>query len=159
MRIVAVSASLAFASVLFACSSSSTGSGAGGGAHGNPVDAPSVCNRLVGECKQPITQAQCEQTFGVLLVSADCQAKFNSATCEEINQSGSGFDETCFPDCTAPSTQTCNGDGTITICSDEKRTLVADCAATCKSVSKTYSGTCGKSFGAQTATSDKCWCQ
>lgn len=154
-------ASLALTAVLFACSSSTSGSG-GGGSNAVAIDTAKVCDKLLNECKQSLTQAQCEQTFGILRVSADCAAKFDSATCAEISQSGSDFDEACFPNCTAPGTQTCNGDGTITICSDESRTLVADCAATCQKATNpptTFSGTCGKTFGAQSADRDKCWCQ
>jgi hypothetical protein len=158
----AITASSFFAFFLLACSSTSTGSG-GGGAHGSPLDVGTACNKFVNECKQPITQAQCEATFGVLLVSADCANKVNTATCQEITQSGSSFDETCFPNCTSPDTQTCNGDGTITICSKDSRTLVADCAATCeKAVSPPakWTGTCGKQFGTQPPSDkDKCWCQ
>lgn len=147
-----------FALVGLACSSTSSGSGGGSGLV--TIDTASVCGRLINECHQTISQAQCEQTFGIVRVSQACVDKFNSATCEEIGQTGSDFDETCFPNCDAKGTQTCNGDGTVTICSDEGRTLIGDCAATCQKIlNKSYSGTCGKSFGGQTSDKDKCWCQ
>jgi len=147
---------IAFTSLAIACSSTSSG---GSGSGLQSVDATSTCNRLINECKQAIPQDQCQTTFSVIRVSQACVDKFNSATCDELAQAASGTEDTCFPPCTAKSTQHCVGDGTINICSNEGRTLVADCAETCKTAGKTYTGTCGLSFGAQTADKDKCWCQ
>jgi hypothetical protein len=156
MRFLAVTSALA--SLVVACSSSSTPTGSS--SDRVAIDTTSACNKMINECKQAITQADCELSFEFLRVTPECANLFNTASCQDLTANGSSFEDTCFPKCTTPGSQTCNGDGTITICSDQSRTLIGDCAATCQKVlNKSYSGTCGTSYAGQTSDKDKCWCQ
>lgn len=148
--------------MLLACSSSTSGSG--GGSNRVGVDSASLCDKLINECKQSITPASCDVVLSVVRVTPECATKLGSAACDVLNASFAGNDDECFPSCTNPGGQTCNGDGTITTCSTSSRSFVLDCEATCQKVSnppKTFSGTCGTSFGAQQSEDgkEKCWCQ
>ena len=162
----------AVAIALVACSSTTTGTGGGGTGSGSgggggggggrrvAVDAVAFCERYSGECGQTeLTRAECEQNFGLLRVTLECSQLLQVASCEELAEDGGAVDATCFPACTAPGAQTCNGDGTLTLCSDQARTLVVDCDATCANVAaSTYTGTCGTSYAGETSEQDKCWC-
>lgn len=148
--------------VLLACSSSTSGSG--GASNRTALNAGALCDKLINECKQSITPASCDLVLSVVRVTPECATKINSASCEVLNTSFNGQDDECFPACTNPGGQTCNGDGTITTCSSSSRTLILDCAATCQKATtppKTFSGTCGTSFGNQHSQDgeEKCWCQ
>ena len=148
--------------LLIACSSSTSGSGGGG--NRASLDAGALCDKLINECKQAITPAQCDLVLSVVRVTPECATKINASSCEALNASLNGQDDECFPACTTPGGQTCNGDGTITTCSSSSRTLILDCAATCQKATnppKTFSGTCGTSFNGQQSGDgeEKCWCQ
>ena len=146
--------------LLIACSSSTSGSGSDRAS----LDANALCDKLINECKQTITPASCDLVLSVMRVTPECATKINAASCDVLAVSFNGNDDECFPPCTTPGTQSCNGDGTLTTCSNSSRTLVLDCAATCQKATnppKTFSGTCGTSFGAQQSDDgkEKCWCQ
>ena len=155
-------AAIVLSAVLFACSSTSSGTG-GAGSNRVALDATTLCNKLIDECKQTITQETCDRAFAVMRVTPECSTKLSASTCDELKTTFDGTDETCFPACTAPDTQSCNGDGTITSCSDAGRTLVLDCQATCEKASnppKSFTGTCGLSHNGQQSSDgkEKCWC-
>jgi hypothetical protein len=157
-----------FALALASCSSSATGGssggGGGGGGGGTAIDSASVCDRLVNECKDTSTPSvdDCKKQYAVFRVSQACKDGLASATCEDLKSPTSPLSKTCFPACDSAGAQTCNGDGTITVCgavNGGNATIVVDCAALCTANSATFSGTCGKSAGGQTSDKDKCWCK
>lgn len=162
MRIVASSGVLAVC--LFACSGASSGTGGGAASNRVALDAATLCNRVITECKQSTIQASCDLAFTVMRVTPECKSTLETASCEVLDQVLNGSDQTCFPSCTNPGDQACNGDGTITSCSSSRRQLVLDCEASCQKGSnppKSFSGTCGTAFNNQQSTDgeEKCWCQ
>lgn len=167
MRLVAA-VSLALLAAAAGCSSTTTGTGGGSdGSSGGSgtgrvsLDAAAMCERYLDECKQTsLDRVTCVKSFSILRVTPECASMLDAATCEELEADGSTVDKACFPSCSTPGQARCNGDDTITICSDAGRSLVSDCTATCRvALSKSYTGVCGKSYGGETATTDKCWCE
>lgn len=147
-------------------SSSSSGSGtsssssSSGGTPGRrPINSEKLCTRLIDECKQVVTMADCQLQFTALLVSGACADALSSASCAELTSSTSSVLETCFPRCSG-TLASCNGDGSITICTSAGTTNVLDCEAACKADgNRAYSGTCGLSYGAQVSDRPQCWCK
>ncbi|MBN9161784.1 MAG: hypothetical protein J0I07_12530, partial [Myxococcales bacterium] len=66
--------------------------------------------------------------------------------------------DTCFPPCSG-TLATCNGDGSLTVCTTAGTTNVLDCEQACKADrGRAYSGTCGLSYGVQVSDRPQCWC-
>jgi len=141
-----------FAASALACSSGSSG---GGGATSAAAAASQFCATATS-CGQ--TVSMCQGLFSALLLSESCQQDLENVTCAQLAApSPPAWWSSCFPPCTG-SGSTCNGDSTITICSDDA-TLLVDCSGVCAAESLTYTGTCATSYGSQTSTTPKCWCQ
>lgn len=144
-------------------SSSSSSSGAtlppgSGTSSRRPINAEKLCSRLVTECGQPVTMEDCERQFTAILVTGTCADALSSASCAELTSSTSYVQDACFPPCTG-TLATCNGDGSITICTTAGTTNVLDCEDACKADgARAYSGTCGLSYGAQVSDRPQCWC-
>jgi hypothetical protein len=161
------------ASLLFACSSSATGNNTGssgtnggGGGGGTALDANSFCDKDVTQCKDTsVTLDQCKKTFAAFRVSQACLDALPNADCNQFTGTDRTLFNTCFPSCDTAGTS-CNGDGTATVCAPltsggGNARVVVDCAGLCQANNRTYTGTCGKTFGSQTSTTgkDQCWCQ
>jgi len=147
------SASLALLA-LVACSGSTEGTGE---PTRQALDVPAFCAKLIDECKDTsVTKADCESTFTSLRVSPECANGFSSAACVDVSKRGG----LCFPSCTA-NAQACNGDGTITTCTTDGRSITLDCAGVCTSSNKKFTGTCADSYGTQKSVDGRprCWCE
>ncbi len=121
-----------------------------------PVDAVAFCELFVNTCKSPdVGVDTCVSTYRAARVTRACAERFPTLTCEALTAE---FSDLCYPPCerVAP---VCNESGSITVCGETGRFYTFDCAATCASRGKTWSGTCGTTFGAQTEADAKCWCQ
>jgi hypothetical protein len=80
-------------------------------------------------------------------VTNACVTAIQNATCDDITESGSRLEETCFPRChdQAPNTTVCESDeSALRICNDGGRLLVADCAKACSVEGKKFMGGCGE---------------
>jgi hypothetical protein len=142
-----------------ASSSSSGASESSGGASGRrPINAEKLCSRLVSECKQAVTTEDCRRQFIAILVTGTCADALSTASCADLTSSTSQAIQTCFPPCSG-TLASCNGDGSITICTTAGTTNVLDCEDACKADGRAYSGTCGTSYGAQVSDRAQCWCQ
>ncbi len=101
----------------------------------------------------------CQRQFTAVLVSGTCADALSSASCADLTSSTSPVVDTCFPPCSG-TLASCNGDGSITICTSAGTTNVLDCEEACKADGgRAYSGTCGTSYGAQVSEQPQCWCQ
>lgn len=146
-------------------SSSGGGGSSSGGSSGSsvasgrqPVAAGPLCNRLVNECKQSTTTEACVRSFAAVLITPACADGLARAGCAELTASSSSLLQTCFPRCNG-TLASCNGDGTITICTTAGTTNVLDCAAACQADgNRTFTGTCGTASGADRSAAPQCWC-
>ena len=134
------------AALAVACSSSSSG---GGGF------ASQFCSK-VSSCGSSVPL--CQGEFSALVLSSSCQQMLENLSCAEIAApTPPSWWSSCFPPCTTTASA-CNSDGTVTECSNGT-TYTIECAGVCSALSLTYTGTCAMSYGAQTATTPKCWCK
>lgn len=140
---------------------------AAGGTSGStslvPLGAKALCDRLVNTCgATEFTYDECVDIFYPARVTAECTTALSSATCEDLLAEQSVSEDICFPFCSTEET-TCNGDGTITFCAGEGelRLLVASCIDLCAQdeLATTWTGVCGKTYGAITRPTDRCWCE
>lgn len=139
--------------------SGGSGEGGGSGSSRRPINAEKLCSRLVNECKQATTEDACRRQFVAVLVTGTCADALSAATCAELLAPRSIVLDTCFPPC-GGTLASCNGDGSITICTSAGTTNVLDCEDACRADgNRAYSGTCGLSFGAQVSNAPQCWCQ
>jgi hypothetical protein len=137
---------MALAVVTVACSSSSSGGG---------DFATQFCSK-VSSCGGAI--AMCQADFSAVVVSPSCQDMLANVSCADLSAATPpAWWTSCFAPCSASSQPTCNGDGTVTTCS-EGSTLVLECTGVCSALSLTYTGTCGTSYNGQTSATAKCWC-
>lgn len=137
--------------------------GAGGGEGGTTsllsIDAQGLCTRLIGECKQAITNPECVKRFGVIRITQACADLIASATCADLGSSTSRVTQSCFPPCNGAVAR-CNSDGTITLCTAEGNRQTVDCAASCISDGyASWTGQCGATYQGQAAAQAQCWCQ
>ena len=140
-------------------SSSSSGATTPAGSSLVPIDTSVLCPKLVDTCRQPLTLPGCKKQYGSLRVTATCAAALKTATCEALGSASSSVSSTCFPRCTG-TLAACNADGTITLCTDNGSSQVADCSASCIAEGYTlWTGTCGTSFETQTSERAQCWCR
>ncbi len=139
--------------------SSSSSSSSGGTSGRRPINSEKLCTRLIGECKQSVTMEACKSQFTAVLVTGACADALATGSCADLTSSTSPLLETCFPPCSG-TLASCNGDGSITICTTAGTTNVLDCEEACKADgARAYSGTCGTSYGAQVSERPQCWCQ
>jgi hypothetical protein len=123
------------------------------------VDANTLCTRLINQCGQSIILADCIKSYASLRVDPTCMTGIASATCADLGDPSSAVMQTCFPPCNG-TLASCNGDGTISTCTQEGATQVFDCRDYCISQGFTaYTGTCDVSYQGQTAAAPQCWCQ
>jgi hypothetical protein len=124
-------------------------------------DGNQFCSRLVTECQDTsVTVADCQTVFQALLVTQACASGLPNASCADLENDQSAITLECFPKCSTPGVITCNGDGTVTKCTDQGAKSVVDCARLCQAVAKAqWSGVCGKTYQTQTSDNDKCWCE
>ena len=141
-------------------SSSSSGSGATGSVSSlKPINEDVLCARLIQECFEPLTTPACRRSFGSLRVTDDCLAALEAAPCSDLSSPSSAVSRTCFPPCSG-ALATCNSDGTLTFCSDDGLTRVADCNESCLNDGYTrWTGVCGTTKDGQTAPRAQCWCE
>lgn len=141
-------------------SSGSSGSRATGSSSSlKPLNEDVLCARLVEECFQPLTKPDCRRSFGALRVTEACVNALTSATCAELSSTTSAVSTTCFPACSG-ALATCNADNTLTFCTPEGTTRVADCSESCvlDGYAK-WTGVCGISHDGQTVARAQCWCE
>lgn len=140
--------------------SSSSGGGSGeGGTSLLSIDAQKLCTRLIGECKQAITNPECVKRFGVLRITPRCGALIDGASCADLGSTTSTVTATCFPPCSGQLAR-CNGDGTITLCTADGKQETVDCAASCISDGyASWTGECGTTYQGQAAAQAQCWCR
>lgn len=147
--------------------SSSSGSSGSPGSSGatasatgrRPLDAQALCARLVDECMQPLTKPDCLRSFGGLRVTDACVDEISRATCAELASTSSTVSRTCFPPCSGD-LGTCNEDGSLTFCTAQGNTRVADCQASCLTDGFSgWTGVCGTSHDGQVSERAQCWCQ
>jgi hypothetical protein len=148
-------------------SSSSSGasgsSGSSGGSSGSsmrrPINSEKLCTRLISECRQAVTMEACLAQFTGVLVTGACADALATGSCADLTTSSSPLLDVCFPPCSG-TLSSCNGDGSITICTTAGTTNVLDCETACKADgARAYSGTCGTSYGAQVSDRPRCWCK
>lgn len=141
-------------------SSSGTASSSSGSTPGRrPINSEKLCTRLIEECGQVVTMEECKRQFVAVLVTGACADALATGSCADLTSPTSPILSTCFPPCDG-TLATCNGDGSITICTAAGTTNVLDCEEACKADgARAYSGTCGLSFGAQVSDRPQCWCQ
>ncbi|MBX3263815.1 MAG: hypothetical protein KF782_29345, partial [Labilithrix sp.] len=141
-------------------SGASSGSTGGAGSAGRrPINSDKLCSRLITECGQAITMETCRRQFTAILVTGACADALAAASCTDLTTSSSPVLDTCFPPCSG-ALATCNGDGSITVCTTAGTTNVLDCEEACKADgARAYSGTCGTSDGAQISDTPQCWCR
>ena len=124
------------------------------------LDANAFCNKAVTTCGDTSTKvSDCVATFAAVRVTPDCADALETASCSDLATTTSSVDDVCFPSCSQPGSQSCNGDGTLSVCGSSSKALVYDCAATCTAVKKTWTGVCGTSNEGQTSPKPKCWCK
>ena len=123
------------------------------------LDVQGFCARLANECGAGIDQATCVRTYLPVRVTNDCATLVTTATCADLLSSASTVSQTCFPTCTSSVLATCNGNGTITVCTENGVQNVDDCQATCTAQGSTWTGICASTYNGQAADRDQCWCQ
>lgn len=124
------------------------------------LDVQGFCARLANECGAGVDQATCVRTYLPVRVTNDCATLVTTATCADLLSSASTVSQTCFPTCTSSVLATCNGNGTITVCTDNGVQNVDDCQATCTSQGYSgWTGICASTYNGQVADRDQCWCQ
>lgn len=97
--------------------------------------------------------------FGSLRVTDACVSAMESATCAGLADTSSSVSRTCFPPCSG-TLATCGSDGTLTFCTAEGSTRVADCSESCVVDGYTkWTGVCGTSKDGQTVDRAQCWCE
>ena len=123
------------------------------------LDVERLCGRLVNEWGQGTTLADCRRQYVAVLVTSTCASALTSAACADLISSTSSVNTTCFPACSG-ALASCNGDGTITICTESGTTTILSCAEECQAEGTgTYKGTCGQTLKDQTADRPQCWCE
>ena len=148
MKVTALLAT--FATIAVASASGCSSSSGGGGGF-----ASQFCSK-VSSCGQ--TVPLCQGAFNALVLSTSCQNMLDALTCADLSApSPPAWFQSCFPSCSTTSA-TCNGDGTITECNGSTQ-YVYECTGVCTTLSLTYTGSCGMSYGGNTSTTDKCWCK
>lgn len=121
------------------------------------IDYEKFCKLFVTDCKLSgtLTVPEC--------VSSYRASRFTVACVDEVAaMSGcADFDEpfltACFPSCSVLGA-TCNGDGTVTQCRENKREYTIDCQGSCAARAQTWTGECGTAYEGQSAEEPKCWC-
>lgn len=140
-------------------SSGGSSSGTSSSSGRSPIDSAKLCNRLVNECGQQTTIAECQRQFAAILVTPACATGLTVASCRDLTLTTSSVATACFPPCSG-TISSCNGDGTITTCTTNGTTEVLDCAAACQADGdRAYSGTCGTTYGQEVADTPQCWCK
>jgi len=124
--------------------------GCGGGAD----NGQRACQILV-DCND-MTQATCDQSWGILELSSECVEAMGAVDCQEHASAAPSYLDTCFPPCSGVKYE-CRG-GSMLICEMGRR-MVARCAAVCLAKGGSYTGTCGLSYQNQVATHPVCWCE
>ena len=151
-----------------ACTTTTTGTGTGTGTGTARValDGEALCDRYVNTCGgAEVPYNECVDTYTLLRVAPACVDAMNALTCEELlSDSESSADAVCSPPCSTEGSQSCNGDGTISMCvrsksSGDLRTLTVDCSALCAANTLTFSGICGTTYEGVTDEKQKCWCK
>jgi len=136
--------------------------GCGGGSSSNS-DCQKICSGMASRCGAP--QSSCEQSLCPTIPLAGCYAAIEAAACTDLENVTGSWADLCFPKCSAIDAQ-CNGDGTISMCTDdievgELRSATVICSELCSYNSGSYSGSCGASYGSQMSSTgnDVCWCK
>jgi hypothetical protein len=147
-RVLGAMACAAMACATLACSSSSGGGGS---------FAQQFCSKL-SSCN--VSVMNCEASASAIVLSSSCQSTVLSASCTDLTTSPVPASlASCFPPCTNTGAQTCNGDGTITVC-NSGNAYKYECTGVCSTESKSYTGTCSATYMGQTAPNGQtCWCQ
>lgn len=156
---------LCFVFVVAALGCSSSSSGGGGSGSG---DVSAFCQKAVScgqkdSTGQPITQSACEAQFQGWIPPSTCVGAVQSASCADLNSPTppQALKDACFPTCTTIGAATCSGDQTrITDC-QSLGNFTFDCSAVCTRAGKTYTGSCGTTYGGQTSSTGQpvCWCK
>lgn len=141
-------------------SSSSSSSGGSTSSGLVSIDVDALCQRLVGECRQPVLQQDCVSTFFPLRVSSACRNAIPAASCSDLTSTTSSLSTLCFPSCAKGTAPVCNGDGTITTCADTGNTHRKDCRDACTALGFTaWTGSCGTTYAGEVAAQPQCWCR
>ena len=146
------------------CSSS----GSAGNITGAGDDLASFCQKTA-QCGtkdiagESFTQDECEVILAGWIPPPGCASAVQQAACSDFNQYWPNLSASikgiCAPSCLTEKPAVCNTDQTqITKCDPSDGLRTFDCASYCSAIKKSYSGTCGTSYGGQTSTVDKCWC-
>ena len=124
------------------------------------LDVIGFCARLTNECGSGIDQATCVRTYTPVRVTTGCATAVTTATCADLLSVSSTVSQTCFPTCTSSTLATCNGNGTITVCTEIGVQNVDDCSATCTAQGySAWTGICASTYNGQVSDRDQCWCQ
>jgi hypothetical protein len=148
----------------FPGTTNSTGTSGGGTSDAGsvkrqPINAEKICTRLVDECGQSGPKSDCESELLAVLVTAACETALEAASCADLASSSSATTESCFPPCSG-TLSSCNGDGTITVCTAAGTTNVLDCEESCRANGNlAFAGTCGTSYDGQVVDSPQCFCK
>ncbi|MFO0735815.1 MAG: hypothetical protein U0270_08045 [Labilithrix sp.] len=156
---------VAVATIMMACSSSddSGGTSSGGATGPDPTgstkdyvqpDANKVCTLLTCPSSSPqtTTQDECLKTYTAARIPPSCKDGLESATCD----SPASVVSDCFPSCTGTESS-CDGRNVTTCANGRQYTF--ECGGVCATQNKTWTGTCGLTYGGVTAQTVKCWCQ
>ena len=121
------------------------------------IDYEKFCKLFVTDCKLSgtLTIPECVSSYRASRFTAACVDEVDAmAACSDFDEA---FLTACFPSCSTESA-TCNGDGTVTQCRDNKREYTIDCDGSCAARAQTWTGECGVAYEGQTADEAKCWC-
>jgi hypothetical protein len=158
---------LAVATCLLVAACSSSSGGGGGAGSGNDF-ASQICAKL-SSCSFPVSN--CQAAFAAVVLSSSCQSTLLNASCSDLGASPPPASLlACIPNCTGTMTctgssasvtnSTCNGDGTVTECTNGSQ-FTYSCDGVCAAEGKTYVGTCALTYNGQSSPSGcpSCWCQ
>ncbi len=124
------------------------------------LDVNGFCARLANECGAGVDAATCVRTYTPVRVTTACATAVTTATCADLLNASSTVSQTCFPTCTSSALATCNGNGTITVCTESGVQNVDDCQATCIAQgAAAWTGICASTYNGQVSDRDQCWCQ
>lgn len=119
----------------------------------------------VGACEGEEGRQECEALFELIVPSEACLAAMETASCEDHAVEPPPYEDVCLPPCDGTESPRCNGDGTLTRCSELSEGGMAmttiRCAAACEDSGLSFTGTCGTQHEGQTSESgeDRCWCE
>jgi hypothetical protein len=125
-------------------------------------DVSAICEHFVScgvpdSLGAPLTQAKCEADNAGWIPGAGCVLAYEKAACADLyGEPPAPVIAACYPKCT---TTTCSPDQKMITSCGNIGAATYDCKTSCERNGKTYSGTCGTTYGGQTsAGGPMCWC-